>query len=339
MKRSISIISAAALLFAGVLVAAPQDETGDEDRPRTAQVEKQTEKPKSGDTGTESRKEVLELWPAPEPGDRRIPGIFPRLFEDDFEGRIEEHLNGLFKRLFEDDFKPFRFRFFDEEAMDVGKVLEEFRRKTGQLDIELGSSGTRYQFQRQDGDTTTEFALEIDGEGAVEAVMTRTDSEGDVERSTYNAPSLEEFKQKYPEVAEEFDLDGFRISFRIPDMFGSRHNGLGLRLERAPFGFERKFDRKVLGVYTQTAGAPLRAQLGLEADEGLVVSETGKGTFADKIGIKPMDVIVSVNGKKIGAADHIRAALAPVKEGDPVAVEVVRKGLRETLQGKYFIRK
>lgn len=340
MKGLISFI-AAALLFAGVLAAAPQQETPEKEPARTEAPPKKTDDvEKSGDKEPEqptvrAGDEDELLFPLDEDLDSAI--------EDDFEARIAEHLNRLFNRLFEEDFKPFQFRFFDEDPMNMDKVLEEFRRKTGQLDIELGKSATHYMFQRKDGEATAQFTLKVDSEGAVEAVVTRTDSKGNVEKKTYTAPSLEEFKDKYPEVAEEFRLDGFRLSFRLPSrlpsMLGQRHQGLGLRLDRAPFGFARKFNRKVLGVYTQAASAPLRAQLGLEVNEGLVVSETAEKTFAAEIGIRPMDVIVSVNGKKIGAADHIRIALSPVKEGDLVTVEVIRKGQRESLQGNYFIKK
>jgi hypothetical protein len=256
-----------------------------------------------------------------------------------FDDRLSSHLNDLFQDLFPEDFEPFFFRFDEDEHFDVDKLLDEFRRDTGRLNIQLGST-TQYNFQRSENGETVNLSLSIAPDGAVEATVTRTnraldDNEEKTETTTYTAASLEEFKKNYPEVVEEFELDGFRVSVDVPRFPRSNRLGLGLRLDKAPFGFSRKIQRKVLGVYTGDMSPALRSHLDLEPGTGVLISEVAKGSFAARIGVQPMDVVVSIKGSKVGGTDDIRKIMASIEEDETVAVEVIRKGKRLELEGKY----
>jgi S1-C subfamily serine protease len=54
-------------------------------------------------------------------------------------------------------------------------------------------------------------------------------------------------------------------------------------------------------------------------------------TLAERLGVQKHDVIVKVNGQSIASADDVARALKGAKDGK-VAVEVVRKGERKTLE-------
>ena len=261
-----------------------------------------------------------------------------RFFDEDhdmFNEELSEHLNGLFGDLFEERFKPFHCRFVGDDQIELDDLLEQFERQTGELSIQLQDSVSRYNFQKTEDGRTVNFSLTLSEDGAVEARVRRLDEDGKEKEEVYSAKSLEEFKKSYPEVAEEFQLDGFQVSVQIPRMFGKPRQGLGLRLDRAPLGFSRKLHRKVLGVYTREPSPVLRAHLNLDEKAGLIVTETTRGSFARQIGLQAMDVIVSINSKPVKSADDIRRIISTFEEAEAVTVEIIRNGARQKLEGKY----
>ena len=271
-------------------------------------------------------------------GDDRSNRRLFRFFDGDrklLDDELSDHLNGLFGDLFEERFKPFHFHFPGNDRFQIDDLLEQFERQTGELSVELKDSISRYNFQKTVNGKKVNFSLTLSEEGAVEARVRRIDKDGNEKEEVYAAESLDEFKKNYPDVVDEFQLDGFQVSVQIPKMFGAPRQGLGLRLDRGPFGFSRKFQRKVLGVYTSEATPVLRAQLNMEADVGLIVTETSKGSLAHLIGLLPMDVILSINAKRVKSADDIRRIMSTVDDGQEVTVEIIRKGERKKLEGKY----
>jgi S1-C subfamily serine protease len=73
-----------------------------------------------------------------------------------------------------------------------------------------------------------------------------------------------------------------------------------------------------VGVATVTAG-------------GVLVSSVEKGGPADKAGIRPGDIIVSVDGQPTPSTDDLSTVLAGLKPGRRVPVVVVRNGGRTTV--------
>ena len=71
------------------------------------------------------------------------------------------------------------------------------------------------------------------------------------------------------------------------------------------------------GISTDTPDAALAAHLGLKKDEGRLVSKIDKDSPAARAGLKPLDVLVAIDGKAV-----------------PSAVEVVfvREGKRQTVR-------
>jgi serine protease Do len=66
--------------------------------------------------------------------------------------------------------------------------------------------------------------------------------------------------------------------------------------------------------------------LGMSKPAGVLVQDVIPGTPADKAGIKAGDVILSVNGKDVNAANEIQTIIAEHKPGDAVSVKIYRDG-------------
>jgi serine protease Do len=79
-----------------------------------------------------------------------------------------------------------------------------------------------------------------------------------------------------------------------------------------------------LGLTVQSLDQPTRSQLGLQAGEGVGISNV-TGSVAAQAGLQPGDVILMVNQRKVGSVDAFRAATANVKAGDTVLL-LVRRG-------------
>jgi serine protease Do len=66
-----------------------------------------------------------------------------------------------------------------------------------------------------------------------------------------------------------------------------------------------------------------KENLKLEAS-GVVVTQVQEDTFAEEVGLRPNDVIISINRSPVGSIDDIKKLQANLKPGDAVAFRVVR---------------
>ncbi|HUI31455.1 MAG TPA: Do family serine endopeptidase [Candidatus Acidoferrales bacterium] len=66
--------------------------------------------------------------------------------------------------------------------------------------------------------------------------------------------------------------------------------------------------------------------LGMSKPSGVLVQDVYPGTPAEKAGIKAGDVILSVDGKDVNAANEVQIIIAEHKPGDMVSVKVFRDG-------------
>jgi len=85
-----------------------------------------------------------------------------------------------------------------------------------------------------------------------------------------------------------------------------------------------------LGIATAPAGAALRAQLGLEADAGLVVEYVEKKGPAAEAGIAVHDLLVRLNEEPLPTEAHLLAALRRFKPGQEVRLTFLRAGRKQT---------
>ena len=85
-----------------------------------------------------------------------------------------------------------------------------------------------------------------------------------------------------------------------------------------------KVSRGRIGVTIQEVNALLAENFGLDRARGAAVSAVESGGPADKAGIKPQDVILSVNGKPIEHSNQVPAIVAAIKPGDKAEIDVWR---------------
>jgi serine protease Do len=111
------------------------------------------------------------------------------------------------------------------------------------------------------------------------------------------------------------------LSFAIPIDIAQ-----GVREQLAATGH---VTRGRIGVSIQPVTAALAESYGLDRPRGAVVSSVDNGGPADKAGLRPEDVILSVNGRKIERSSEVPSLIAAVKPGLSADLEVWRgKGTR-----------
>jgi transforming growth factor-beta-induced protein len=88
--------------------------------------------------------------------------------------------------------------------------------------------------------------------------------------------------------------------------------------------------RLVVGVSVEEPSRALAAQLELAEGEGLVVTDLTAGSGAQKAGLKPLDVVVAIDGKP-ASREVLAAAKQRVGAGGVLQFEVARAGKRKAL--------
>ncbi len=87
-----------------------------------------------------------------------------------------------------------------------------------------------------------------------------------------------------------------------------------------------KVRRGYLGVQIQNVDATTAKASGLEKAEGVLVGKVQDGSAAGAAGIKDGDIILSVDGKAVNAANELQSIIARKHPGDVVALMVYRDG-------------
>jgi serine protease Do len=90
--------------------------------------------------------------------------------------------------------------------------------------------------------------------------------------------------------------------------------------------------RGYLGVSIQAVTADLAKGFGISETSGALVSSVVEGAPAAKAGVKPGDVIVDYNGRKVARAEDLPRAVAESPVGREVPLTIVRDGARVTLR-------
>ncbi|WP_323121938.1 Do family serine endopeptidase [Burkholderia alba] len=81
-----------------------------------------------------------------------------------------------------------------------------------------------------------------------------------------------------------------------------------------------------IGVEPQDVTPEIAESFGLDQKTGAIVAGVLQGGPADKAGIKPGDILVTVNGESITDTTKLLNVVAQIKPGTPTQVHVVRKG-------------
>ncbi|MFZ5532978.1 MAG: DegQ family serine endoprotease [Pseudomonadota bacterium] len=86
-----------------------------------------------------------------------------------------------------------------------------------------------------------------------------------------------------------------------------------------------------LGVVVQNITPDLAKAFGLSSNSGVLVAQVQPGSAADKAGIKPEDVILSVNGRAVQSYRDLRNTIGLLRVGDKLTLEILRGGKRQVI--------
>ena len=86
----------------------------------------------------------------------------------------------------------------------------------------------------------------------------------------------------------------------------------------------KKVKRGYLGVMIQPLTAEASKELGLNHVKGAIVSQVFKNSAAQKAGIKPGDIIVSVNGKPVRSSNNLPYIISSMKPGTKIKIGIIR---------------
>jgi serine protease Do len=95
-----------------------------------------------------------------------------------------------------------------------------------------------------------------------------------------------------------------------------------------------KVVRGRIGVTIQDVNAQLAESFGLDRPRGALVSSVEKDGPAAKAGLQPGDVILAVNGKPVERYGELSGAIAAMKPGSDVALDMWRSGKRQNVAVK-----
>jgi serine protease Do len=87
---------------------------------------------------------------------------------------------------------------------------------------------------------------------------------------------------------------------------------------------EGKVVRPFLGIQMVTLSPAIASQQGVTVNEGALVTGVVDGSPAALSGLRPDDVIVEVDGKKVTDTDGVTTAINSKKPGDDLDLVVVR---------------
>ncbi len=95
-------------------------------------------------------------------------------------------------------------------------------------------------------------------------------------------------------------------------------------------GLRRK---AVFGAQVGPVSADEAKEAGIEASKGVKILRVLPGLTAERIGIVTGDIVTSLNGKPVSAANAVQVAMASLFAGDTLEIEVIRAGKRSKLSG------
>jgi S1-C subfamily serine protease len=89
-----------------------------------------------------------------------------------------------------------------------------------------------------------------------------------------------------------------------------------------------------LGIDSQDITPELAKALGLASANGAVVTQIEPDSPADKAGLRPRDVIVTINGKAVRGGADIRNRIGLIPIGEEVEIKFVREGAQRNVRLK-----
>jgi len=95
-----------------------------------------------------------------------------------------------------------------------------------------------------------------------------------------------------------------------------------------------KVTRGQLGVLVQYINSDLAASLGLKEVKGVLVNQVTPGGPAERAGVKPGDVVLSLDGAPVNDVNTLRNRVAAASPGSDVTLSILRDGNQQQLHAK-----
>ncbi len=96
--------------------------------------------------------------------------------------------------------------------------------------------------------------------------------------------------------------------------------------------YHGEVQRGWLGVQISDIDQDKKEALGLKTRKGVLINDVFAGQPADKGGIKPGDVVISIDGKRTESANELMFAVAGIEPGKKVPAKIIRNGKEMTVQ-------
>lgn len=94
-------------------------------------------------------------------------------------------------------------------------------------------------------------------------------------------------------------------------------------------------NRSTLGVYVQNLTPRLAAALKTKTVNGVIVSKVIPNSNADRLGIKPMDIIIQIGPNLVNSFVDLNSAVGVLRVNDDFNASIFRKGKNIRIKGKF----
>ncbi len=92
-----------------------------------------------------------------------------------------------------------------------------------------------------------------------------------------------------------------------------------------------KVDRGIVGIMMQTLTPELAAAFHDDMTKGAIITMVNPLSPAEKAGLKLGDVIIAVNGEKVGSASQVKNSIGLLRSGSHVSLSILRNGKPMTI--------
>jgi len=89
--------------------------------------------------------------------------------------------------------------------------------------------------------------------------------------------------------------------------------------------------RAMMGISMQDIDSKLANEKNLGNNDGVYIADVVKDSPADKAGVKPGDVLLSINGIKVTSSPAVQELVNRYRPKDKISVEIVRDGKQKDL--------
>ena len=93
-------------------------------------------------------------------------------------------------------------------------------------------------------------------------------------------------------------------------------------------------NRGTFGVAVQNLDADLARALGLASQDGAIIRGVEPGSAAERAGLRPGDLVQSLNGRRITTATDMETRLALLRVGDKVNLAILREGRAQRIEAR-----